>query len=147
VHLQYDDRRLAEAFDAVFAAEGPPDELTRTLTAADGLGTAIAVELATQIAPELGVSDGATAALCGLLVGARLADAGEQIPEALPAAVETVRVLGRSRVIASHCDLAAVAILERAVARGFGVAAGELRERLLQLFELGFAIGLAARYS
>jgi hypothetical protein len=138
VELEFDNDQLADAFDAVFAAAPAP---------ADDLSTQIAIELATQIAPEAEVSNGATAALCGLLVGARLSDAGARIPDALPAAVETVRVLGRTRVIARHCDLAGVATIERALERGFGSPVGVLRERLLQLFELGFAIGLAARYA
>ena len=142
--VEYDNAQLAEAFDAAF---GEPDALSRELTASDGLGTAIAVELATRIAPEEQVSDGATAALCGLLTGARLADAGGRIPDALPAAVETVRVLGRSRVIATHCDLGGVASLERALEQGFGSPGGPQRDTLLQLFELGLAIGLAAGYA
>jgi hypothetical protein len=54
-------------------------------------------------------------------------------------------VLGRSRVIAQHCDLQDVARVEQALAAGFGAAATD--ESVLQLFELGFAIGLAARYA
>lgn len=136
--MQYDSSQLEAAFGEVFTAPpGQPDELS----------TAIALELATQIAPAEDVSTGATAALCGLLVGARLAEAGERIPDALPAAVETVRELGRARVIARHCDLSAVAAIEAALAHGFGSPVGKARECLLQLFELGFAIGLAARYA
>src|SRR4051794_41966826 len=66
------------------------------------------------------VSESATAALFGMLVGTRLSEPGDRVPESLPAAVETVRVLGRARVIATHCDLDAVARVERAFAAGFG---------------------------
>lgn len=144
--LEYDNDQLSAAFGSVFADE--PDELARELTSGDGLGTALAVELATHMSPsEERISDNATAALCGLITGARLADAGERLPDSLPAAVETVRVLGRARVIATHCDLGGVASIEQVLERGFGSPRGQDRDSLLQLFELGLAIGLASSYA
>jgi hypothetical protein len=146
VLLEYDNAQLSAAFGSVFADE--PDTLARALAADDGMGTALAVELATHMSPsEERISDNATAALCGLITGARLADAGDRLPDALPAAVETVRVLGRARVIATHCDLGGVAAVEQVLERGFGSPGGEDRESLLQLFELGLAIGLASSYA
>jgi hypothetical protein len=136
--VKFDSAEVEAAFGAVFT--GPPGQ-------PDELATAIALELAAQIAPAEDVSTAATAALCGLLVGVRLADADACVPDGLPAAVEHVRDVGRARVIARHCDLGTVAAVENALARGFGTPAGKARERLLQLFELGFAIGLAARYA
>jgi hypothetical protein len=146
VLLEYDNEQLSAAFGSVFADE--PDALARELAADDGLGTALAVELATHMSPsEERVSDNATAALCGLITGARLADAGDRLPGALPAAVDTVRVLGRTRVIARHCDLSGVASIEQMLERGFGSPTGDDRDSLLQLFELGLAIGLASSYA
>src|SRR4051794_22804514 len=146
MHMRFDGERVEAAFRAVFSGL-LDDPVSQELTDPDGLGTSIAVELASSIASAEAISDGATAALCGILVGVRLADAGERIPDALPAAVETVRVLGRSRVIAAHCDLGAVARVEHEVVSGFGFLARGRRDSLLRLFELGFAIGLAARYA
>jgi hypothetical protein len=57
---------------------------------------------------------------------------------------------GRQTVIARHCDLAAVAAVERVVAaalRGRRGRPGEILQFFLQLFELGLAVGLAARYA
>src|SRR4051794_21565491 len=93
------------------------------------------------------VSESATAALFGMLVGTRLSEPGDRVPESLPAAVETVRVLGRARVIATHCDLDAVARVERAFAAGFGAPRRWARDGGVRPLEVGLAIGLAARYA
>jgi len=59
---------------------------------------------------------------------------------------DAVRVAGRHSVIARHCDLGAVADVERVVAATLGGDSDSpFQQSILQLFELGLAVGLAAR--
>jgi hypothetical protein len=134
--MEFAGEHVEAAFRAVLY-----DVVDDDLAAPDGLATSIAVELATHLAPSA-VMDGATSALFGVLMGVHLSEPGDRLPDSLAAAVDVVRVLGRTRVIASHCDLEAVARVERDVAALFGPGHAPI-----QLFEIGLAIGLASSYA
>jgi hypothetical protein len=147
---EYDEADIRAAFTAALGTGLEDDPIARDLQAPDGLATQVALELARttigQRTPtwERDVAEGATACLCGLLVSAWLPPAEPTLSEHLLDGIATVRSFGRHAVIARQCDLNAVASAEnelgRAVADGRTPAASTL-----QLFELGFAIGLGAR--
>jgi hypothetical protein len=147
---EYDEADIRAAFTAALGTGLGDDPVARDLQAPDGLATQVALELARttigQTTPtwERDVAEGATACLCGLLVSAWLPPAEPALSEHLLDGIATVRSFGRHAVIARQCDLNAVASAEnelgRVVADGRAPAASTL-----QLFELGFAIGLGAR--
>ncbi len=147
---EYDEADIRAAFTAALGTGLGDDPIARDLQAPDGLATQIALELARttvgQTTPtwERDVAEGATACLCGLLVSAWLPPAEPAVAQHLLDGVATVRSFGRHAVIARQCDLTAVASTETELAR---VIAGDREPpaSTLQLFELGFAIGLAAR--
>jgi hypothetical protein len=145
----YDEQEIREAFAAALGERALEDELAHELQSPEGIATAISIELAQHAVPEgpdreREVADGATACLCGLLVSARLPPVARGLAEHLADGIATVRSFGRHAIIARHCDLGAVAEVETALAGAIG-RGRELPPSALRLFELGFAIGLAAR--
>lgn len=147
---EYDEDDIRAAFAAALGPGAGDDPIVGELQAPDGLATAIALELAQATVPaatsqrEREVGDAATACLCGILVSAWLPPAERGLEARLTDGVATVRSFGRHAVIARQCDLGAVAEAETALAQALG-RGRELAPSVLQLFELGLAIGLGAR--
>jgi hypothetical protein len=147
---EYDADEIRAAFAAALGSDTAEDPAGLDLRAPDGLATAVALELAQSTVTAAGparereVADGATACLCGMLVSAQLPPAQPGLADLLPDGIATVRSFGRHAVIARQCDLGAVAEMETALERVLG-RGRRTAESTLQLFELGFAIGLGAR--
>jgi hypothetical protein len=140
---EYDADEIKAAFEETLGESPVDDLLSRRIRDPKGLATTIAVELARTIVPRADLTVGATSVICGILVGSRLPPQEPGIVSHLPDALSTVRSFGRHAVIARQCDLAAVAEVETAVVAALGPA--HRKEDLLVLFELGLALGLAAR--
>jgi hypothetical protein len=157
--LEFDGSQIEAAAGAALGRDPGEDELVRELADPDGLAVRVALELARSLVPEAvdvdGLTDGATAFLWGLLVAANLTSAdqmgaGPLLDDDLVAGISFVTREGRQAVIARHCDLGAVAGVERVVGAALRRRRGraeEILQSLLQLFELGLAVGLAARYA
>jgi hypothetical protein len=141
---EYDADEIREAFERSLGADPVEDLLSRRLRDPAGPATALALELARGVDPEADPAVGASAVVCGLLVGARLPPQEPGLLRHLFDGLSTVRSFGRHAVIARQCDLGAVAEVETAVADA--LAPGPDRPAsVLVLFEIGLALGLAAR--
>ena len=143
----YDEHDLRRAVADSLGERSGRDFLARRLGDPAGPATALAVELARSVIGDEALEEvtlGSAACVCGLLVSAFLPPREPRVVERLGDAIATVRSFGRHAVIASQCDLAAFAEVETAVARILSPAAAPPQSTLL-LFELGFALGLAAR--
>jgi hypothetical protein len=140
---EYDADEIMAAFEATLGDGAADDLLARRIRDPQGVATMLSVELARSIVPPADVALGATAVVCGLLVGSRLPPQEPGLVNHLADALATVRSFGRHAVIARQCDLGAVAEVETAVVASLGPTAR--KESLFVLFELGLALGLAAR--
>ncbi|HVU78267.1 MAG TPA: hypothetical protein VHC67_11830 [Gaiellaceae bacterium] len=134
---------FAGALELAFGAHSEEELLNRQILRPGGVGSLVAIEAARELAAET-AEEGATACICGLLVGAWLPPPEHDLLDRILDGIATVRSFGRHAVIARRCDLAAVAGCERVVARAIG-GASDLAPASLQLFEIGFAIALASR--
>lgn len=153
--LDFDRQQIEAATAAALGNDPADDPLVAELAAPEALSVAVGVDLAERLVPSEGadadaVADGAAAFVWGLLVSANLSPAEHGILETLEDGLSLVLREGRTTVIARHCDLAGVADAERSVGAALrrrpDRAAGVLQS-FLQLFELGLAVGLAARYA
>lgn len=141
---EYDAVDIREAFETSLGDRPVDDLVSRRLRDPNGLATSLALELARGVAPEDEPSIGASAVVCGLLLGSRLPPQEPGLVHHLIDGLSTVRSFGRHAVIARQCDLSAVAEVETAVVDALEPRP-ERRGSLLVLFELGLALGLAAR--
>ena len=141
---EYDADEIRQAFETSLGAEPVDDLVSRRLRDPSGPATALALELARGVDPEADPSVGASAVVCGLLVGSRLPPQEPGLLQHLLDGLSTVRSLGRHAVIARQCDLAAVAEVETAVADAL-VPGPDRPASVLVLFEIGLALGIAAR--
>ena len=141
---EYDEAEILEAFETSIGAAPVDDLLSRRLRDPPSPATAIALELARSFDPALDASLGAGAVMCGLLVGARLPPQEPAVLQHLADGIATVRSFGRHAVIARQCDLGAVAEVEKAVVNALAPGL-ERPAGLFVLFEIGLALGLAAR--
>ena len=140
---EYGSEDFSAALELAFGAHADEELLNRQILRPGGVGSLVAIEAAKELGPET-VEEGATACICGLLVAAWLPPPQHDLLDRILDGIATVRSFGRHAVIARQCDLAAVAGCEQVVGRAIG-GEGDLAPASLQLFEIGFAIALAAR--
>jgi hypothetical protein len=140
---EYAAEDFSAALELAFGAHAEEELLNKQILRPGGVGSLVAIEAARELDPKA-VEEGATACICGLLVGAWLPPPEHDLLDRVLDGISTVRSFGRHAVIARQCDLAAVAGCEQVVARAIG-GEGDLAPASLQLFEIGFAIALASR--
>jgi hypothetical protein len=140
---EFGTEEIAAALELAFGAHADQELLTRQILQPGGIGSLVAIEAARELAADA-AEEGATACICGLLVGAWLPPPQRDLLDRILDGIATVRSFGRHAVIAQRCDLTAVAGCEQVVGRAIG-GEGDIAPASLQLFEIGFAIALAAR--
>ncbi len=140
---EYGAEDFSAALELAFGVYADEELLNRQILKPGGLGSLVAIEAARELDPKA-LEEGATACICGLLVGAWLPPPQHDLLDRVLDGIATVRSFGRHAVIARQCDLSAVAGCEQVVARAIR-GDGELAPASLQLFEIGFAIALASR--
>jgi hypothetical protein len=146
-----DELRDFTELDFVYALDRLPavSGVARLMFAAVSLASA---EIADDAELHSAVFEGAAAFVAGVLLAISLRRGGVSDVDRiwLSEGAAAIKARGRHAVIAEHCDLAAVAAIEREYAHELadqvrGVAdedADRLRGALIRLFEEGLALGL-----